>query len=78
MTLLKMMGQSGQVPGAIRAEEVAAARQLLEENVNKHEPPESSPERDEEAPVTLVTRAVPLLALLESAIEAGADIIWEQ
>ena len=80
MTLLRMMGQSGQVPGAMRAKEVAAARQLLEENVEKLEPPEENPrdlDPDEDAPISLSTRARPLLALLEASIEAGADVIWE-
>lgn len=81
MTLLKMMGQSGQVPGAIRAKEVSSARKLLVDNVEKldPEPPaQDNPKApDEEAPISLSTRARPLIALLDASIESGADVIWE-
>jgi len=79
MSLLKMMGQSGQVPGAIRAKDLREARQSLEESVAKLEPdePERETDPDEEAPISLSTRARPLLALLDASIEAKADVIWE-
>ncbi|MBX2823201.1 MAG: DUF1840 domain-containing protein [Gammaproteobacteria bacterium] len=79
MSLLKMMGQSGQVPGAIRAKDLAAARKSLEENVAKLEPeePERAPDPDEDAPISLSTRARPLLALLDASIESNVDVIWE-
>lgn len=81
MTLLKMMGQSGQVPGAIRAKDVSTARKMLVENVEKvdPEPPteNTAKDPDEEAPISLSTRARPLIALLDSSIEAGVDVIWE-
>lgn len=81
MTLLKMMGQSGQVPGAIRAKEVRSARKQLVENVEKLDPEPASQDTlrdpDEEAPISLSTRARPLIALLDASIESSVDVIWE-
>lgn len=78
-SLLKMMGQSGEVPGALRAEDVKAARQALASGLDKVSPtPDAADvDADNEQTVSLSTRAVPLFELLDASIDAGADVIWE-
>lgn len=76
--LLRMMGQSGSVPGAILAADIPAAVQRLRQGVGMA--PRESAERDADAepPVNLSQRAFPLIELLERAAKSGADVIWEE
>lgn len=84
--LLQLMGHSGTVPGAIKAEDVPAALARLETAIAQRkaaeaaevpEPPEVDPD-DKDAPqkVSLPRRAVPLLELLRAAVAANADVMW--
>jgi hypothetical protein len=91
--LLKLMGATGRVPGALGPDDVAAALQRLETATEQiragtHATParpadnEDSKNEDEddeerEAPVDLATRAVPLLSILKRAAAAHAEIMWE-
>ena len=86
-TLLKLMGQSGNVPGALMAADVADALSQLRENLAEKKPTDeslysSSEEQfddDEEAQkVALSTRAMPLIELLEAAHAAQANVMWEE
>lgn len=84
--LIKMLGASGSVPGAIGAEDIPAAvkrlRQELHTQAVQHTGPESAV-RDEpdneyqEPPVALTTRAGPLIDLLARAGAANASVMWE-
>jgi len=86
LTFLKIMGHSGTVPGAIRAEDVPAALQKLS-NAVKDVPtalPLTSPQRstddeddDNEPVVSLRNRALPLIELLQSAVESESNVMWE-
>ena len=82
-SLLKMMGQSGQVPGAVMADDVVAAKNALTQSLDALESTDdddqaSAKNNDEgEAPVALSTRAIPLLAMLDSAAENGDNVMWE-
>jgi hypothetical protein len=77
--LLRMMGQSGAVPGAILAQDIPAAVQRLRQAVGQHPDTRAqSGANDEEPPVNLSQRAFPLLELLERAAKIGADVIWEE
>jgi hypothetical protein len=88
-TLLKMMGATGRVPGALSAEDVPAALARLEQEIQalKTAPPEPQDDRDEDEPadgdkdkqpaVPLVTRAAPLIDLLKRAAEAKKGVVWE-
>jgi hypothetical protein len=94
VALLRLMGHSGTVPGAILAaglpEALAALRGGLETSGDAVVPappprPESGDDTDDDdahkpsiEAVRLRTRAVPLLALLERAIAAGSDLMWER
>ena len=90
VTLLKAMGHSGNVPGAILAAGLPAAlaelRKVLEEQAHAPPPPSPPPpagvdedeEREREPPVTLRMRAVPLIDMIETAIARDSDLMWER
>ena len=77
--LLRMMGQSGAVPGAILAQDIPAAVERLRQAVGQ-QPDARAPSGDDgdEPPVNLSQRAFPLIELLERAAKIGADVIWEE
>jgi hypothetical protein len=85
--LLSLMGHSGTVPGAIKADDVPAALSQLQAAVAERkradaaEPqPEAERGRDDrDAPrkVALSQRAVPLLELLRAAAAKKADVMWD-
>lgn len=84
--LLQLMGHSGTVPGAIKAEDVPAALARLESAIAQRKteeaaqvPEPSEVDRDDkDAPqkVSLPRRAVPLLELLRAAAANNADVMW--
>ncbi len=80
--LLKLMGHSGAVPGAILAEDVPAALERLEAAIQLEQ---QSPVIDEpgdgdegEPDVSLSHRAFPLIELLEAAIKTKSNIMWDK
>ena len=83
--LLKLMGHSGTVPGALLAADVQAALERLEAAVeaDKQSPePEPEPEasaqsEDGEPAVSLSHRALPLIELLKAAAKAKCDVMWD-
>mgnify|MGYP003853800257 CR=1 FL=1 len=91
VSLLKLMGQSGNVPGAILAADVPQALKTLHEALAKLEAEELNPgqaeseestqggfdDEEEEAPVALHTRAGPLISLLEAAAAANENVLWD-
>ena len=77
--LLKMMGQSGAVPGALLAADIPAAVERLRRAVGMAPAgAEKQVEEDGEPAVALSQRAFPLIELLERAAKSGADVIWEE
>lgn len=88
VALLKAMGHSGTVPGAILAadlpEALAQLRKVLDEQAHAPPPPpvpagvEEDDEREREPPVTLRMRALPLIDMSETAIARGSDLMWER
>ena len=78
--LLRLMGQSGDVPGALRAADIpAAVNQLKTALAQETDPPKQDPRAEDggETPVGLKTRALPLIELLERAASRGDDVLWE-
>jgi hypothetical protein len=80
--LLRLMGNSGTVPGAILAADVGTAHKRLEGAV-RGSAAAPAPSQDEdgdtaELPVSLKQRAYPLLDLLERAARQGADVLWDR
>ncbi|MCC7548265.1 MAG: DUF1840 domain-containing protein [Burkholderiales bacterium] len=83
VTLLKLMGHSGTVPGAILADDIPDALARLRAGLHAQpEEPEtdeiSHDERDEkpEPRVSIHKRAVPLVDLLTRSAQAGSDVMW--
>jgi hypothetical protein len=91
--LLKLMGATGRVPGALTADDVPPALSRLEAEVEAMKaqahatsaPPAnnedvSADEDDEDktmTPVSLVTRAIPLLSMMKRAAAARVSVMWE-
>jgi soluble cytochrome b562 len=80
VALLKMMGQSGVVPGAIVAAEIPSALEKLRQGVEAqaHHPRARRDDETEEPDVTLRQRAVPLIELLDRAAKQGKNVMWTQ
>jgi hypothetical protein len=80
VALLRMMGHSGNVPGALRADEVGPARERLRTALDALAPDTPSPGKktdEDEPPVSIHQRAYPLLELLAAAESAGREVMWE-
>ena len=77
MNLLRMMGQSGSVPGAILAADIPAAVQKLRSRLAGEAPPPKDSKNEGEPKVGMHQRAFPLIELLERASKNGNDVIWE-
>jgi Domain of unknown function (DUF1840) len=79
--LLKRMGHSGTVPGALLAVDVQAALEHLEAAIeaDKQSPEPEVPAEGEdgEPAVSLPHRALPLIELLKAAAEAKCDVMWD-
>lgn len=82
VSLLRMMGQSGAVPGAILAADIPGAVGKLRQALTG--PSAAAPQKqdreddsDAEPKIGLGQRAFPLLELLERAAKQGSDVIWE-
>ena len=84
VSLLKLLGHSGTVPGALRAAEVPRALERLRAGVAAHgDTPapanDDSSEREEDEPVVrLSQRALPLIELLEAAVREECDVMWDR
>ncbi|MBR9873452.1 DUF1840 domain-containing protein [Vibrio sp. J1-1] len=89
LQLIKMMGHSGTVPGAILAPDIPEALSKLtfslaaeSTEVQKDTSATGYVEDDEEEAlseqvVSLNLRAAPLIELLKSAIDAQCDVMWD-
>ena len=87
VALLRAMGHSGTVPGAILAVDLPAAlaglRNALEEQAAAAPPVAPAPvdeddEEEREPPVSLRMRAVPMIDMIETAIARNSDLMWER
>lgn len=90
VSLLRLAGHSGTVPGAILAADLPSALHNLQRGLvaagDEPSPPsapkddadEDEDAREREPAVTLRKRAVPLIDMLETAIARGSDLMWER
>lgn len=81
VTLLKMMGQTGVVPGAVLGKDVPAALERLRSAVaaqHGEAPPTNDENSRGEPRVALRQRAFPLIELLTRAAAKKSDVIWEE
>jgi hypothetical protein len=91
--LIKLMGATGKVPGAFSASDVPAALQRLESATESmraasnaetaarpavnEDAANDEDEDDKRKPVSLATRAIPLLSVLKRAAAANKEVSWE-
>jgi hypothetical protein len=80
VALLKMMGQSGVVPGAIVAPDIPSALEKLKQGVEAqaHHPRARRDDETEEPDVTLRQRAAPLIELLDRAAKQAKNVMWTE
>ena len=78
LALLKMMGHSASIPGAILAADVPAALNRLTSaiNANKETPPVADKDADEPV-VSMANRALPLISLLTAAAKEKSNVMWK-
>lgn len=81
VTLLKMMGHSATIPGAILAADVPAALKRLKTAIEAEAPPAPTDEDNiddtDEPTVSLAHRGLPLIKLLTAAAKEGCDVMWK-
>ena len=78
LAMLKMMGHSGGVPGAILAEDVPLALDRLKAAIEKETAPPPDDDKDEDEPVvSMAHRALPLINLLAAAAKAESNVMWK-
>lgn len=92
LSLLRLGGHSGTVPGAVLAADLPDFLQRLRNGLEQHggqpSPPppplepagerEDEPDEKRERPVSLRLRAVPLLDMIQTAIARESDLMWER
>jgi len=78
LSMLKMMGHSATVPGAILAADVPEALNRLTAalEAEKSTPPVEDKEADEPA-VSMAHRGLPLINLLAAAAKDGCNVMWK-
>jgi Domain of unknown function (DUF1840) len=82
--LINILGASGAIPGAISAEDIPAALKRLRQQLHVQAAATQASEHDDEKEneerepqISLATRAVPLIDLLERASAGNAPVMWE-
>lgn len=81
LRLLKMMGHSGTIPGAIMPEDIPSALERLQDTLARLQPQEGPPgdgDDEQEPPISLKQRALPLIQLLQAAQKDGAEVMWDR
>jgi len=78
LVLLKMMGHSETVPGAMLAADIPEAFSRLKAAIDaqKTMPPDVSKDKDDQD-VSIAHRALPLLNLLAAAIKSESNVMWK-
>ena len=79
LAMLKKMGHSATVPGAILAEDVPAALNSLSTAIEaeKDSQPVEQQDDDDEPVVSMAHRAMPLIDLLSAAARDECNVMWK-
>jgi len=78
LSMLKMMGHSATVPGAIRAEDVPAALARLTAAIDAEQLSPLPPDKDADEPaISVAHRALPLINLLTAAVKSKSYVMWK-
>ncbi|GJL75143.1 MAG TPA: DUF1840 domain-containing protein [Nitrosomonas sp.] len=79
--MIKLMGHSATIPGAILAADVPLALSRLKSAISAEKaspsPDDDENEDDDEPVVSMADRGLPLINLLAAAAEADCDVMWE-
>lgn len=85
LELIKLMGHSSTVPGALAAEDIPAALQRLEQAVTavpgrplQADHHDSEDNEDREPSISGAHRALPLIEMLKSAMKEDDYVIWDR
>ena len=85
--LLRLLGHSGTVPGALAAEDIPAALATLRRAVaeapgrvleQRDDAGADEDGRDDSRAIGVAQRAAPLIAMLETALREGEYVMWER
>jgi len=78
--LLKKMGLSGDIPGAILAEEIPLALNRLNEIIKKNHSENKKTDKNawDDNSVSINNRAIPLVELLQAAVDEDCNVMWEK
>lgn len=76
--LVKLMGHSGTVPGAILAEDVETALERLQSAIQAEKEKSEPEDEDSEPVVSLAHRALPLIELLKAAAKEKCNVMWDK
>ncbi len=80
--LIKAMGHSGTVPGAIQAKDLPKALEQLKAYLRAEmatvKDAQDKTSEDDENYVSIDKRAMPLVELLEAAIEQNEAVMWDE
>ncbi|MDP2759678.1 MAG: DUF1840 domain-containing protein [Sideroxyarcus sp.] len=78
LAMLKMMGHSATVPGAILAADVPVALRRLTAAIDAKESPlPVADENTDESVVSMAHRGLPLINLLAAAAKADSNVMWK-
>ena len=86
LRLLKLMGRDEKIPSALYAEDVPAALQQLQqglaeiaeaEKTKAQQQEDADASRGEKKYISLNTRALPLLEMLQKAQKKQCPVLWE-
>ncbi|WP_127026335.1 DUF1840 domain-containing protein [Rheinheimera mangrovi] len=81
LQLLELMGRQPKAPGALYAEDVAAALAQLQQGLalqaTEQIPASADLQGDNPAAIPLRNRALPLIELMEAAVRAQKGVSWE-
>ena len=78
LSMLKMMGHSATVPGAILAADVPAALNKLTAAIDAERVAVPVDDQDEDEPVvSMANRALPLIDLLTAATKSDCNVMWK-
>jgi len=77
LAMLKMMGHSATVPGAIQATDIQAALSRLKAAIDAEKGSSPVAGKDADEPeVSIATRALPLINLLAAAAKENEYVMW--
>lgn len=77
-SMLRMMGHSSTVPGAILAADVPVALSQLKAAINEERSLPLVAAKDEDEPgESVADRGLPLINLLTAAAKAGRNVMWK-